>query len=74
MGVHLTHFCFVPTDWRTEMKFAVPGVIAAVVGAVLGAGVVFGVTAAAADNSRPDIDRTGNADSSLLNQVEYGSR
>lgn len=56
------------------MKLAVPGVIAAVVGAVLGAGVVFGVTAAAADNSRPDIDRSGNADSSLLNQVEYGSR
>ncbi len=56
------------------MKFAVPGVVAAVVGAVLGAGVVFGVTAAAGDNVRPDIDRSGNADSSLLNQVEYGSR
>ncbi|WP_186628577.1 DUF2613 domain-containing protein [Rhodococcus sp. BP22] len=56
------------------MKFAVPGIIAAVVGAVLGAGVVLGVTAGASDNTRPEIDRTGNADSSLLNQVEYGSR
>ncbi|QCB49815.1 DUF2613 family protein [Rhodococcus sp. PAMC28707] len=56
------------------MKFAVPGIVAAVVGAVLGVGVVLGVTAAASDNTRPEIDRTGNADSSLLNQVEYGSR
>ncbi len=56
------------------MSFAVPGVVAAVVGVVLGAGVVLGVTAAASENSRPDIDRSGNADSSLLNQVEYGSR
>ncbi|MCC8928907.1 DUF2613 domain-containing protein [Rhodococcus sp. BGS-1C] len=56
------------------MKFAVPGIIAAVAGAVLGAGAVFGVTAAASDNTRPEIDRSGNADSSLLNQVEYGSR
>ena len=34
----------------------------------------FGVTAAASDNTRPEIDRSGNADSSVLNQVEYGSR
>ncbi|MGB3771544.1 MAG: DUF2613 domain-containing protein [Rhodococcus sp. (in: high G+C Gram-positive bacteria)] len=48
--------------------------ISAVVGVVLGAAVVFGATAAAASNSRPEVDRSGNADSSLLNQVEYGSR
>ena len=35
---------------------------------------IFGVTAAASDNTRPEIDRSGNADSSVLNQVEYGSR
>ncbi|MGW0040340.1 DUF2613 domain-containing protein [Rhodococcus sp. NPDC003348] len=56
------------------MKFLVPGVASAVIGAVLGLATVFGVTAAASDNTRPDIDRTGNANSSLLNQVEYGSR
>ncbi|MGC0365835.1 hypothetical protein ABH922_003819 [Rhodococcus sp. 27YEA15] len=55
-------------------KFLVPGVASAVIGAVLGAGVIFGVTAAASDNTRPDIDRSGNANSSVLNQVEYGSR
>lgn len=55
-------------------KFLVPGVVSAVVGLVLGAGVVFGATAAASDNTRPEIDRSGNADSSVLNQVEYGSR
>ena len=51
-------------------KFLVPGVASAVIGAVLGAGVIFGVTAAASDNTRPEIDRSGNADSSVLNQVE----
>jgi hypothetical protein len=55
-------------------KFLVPGVASAVIGAFLGAGVIFGVTAAASDNTRPEIDRSGNADSSVLNQVEYGSR
>ncbi|PBI96616.1 hypothetical protein BKP42_38590 [Rhodococcus erythropolis] len=55
-------------------KFLVPGVASAVIGAVLGAGVIFGVTSAASDNTRPEIDRSGNADSSVLNQVEYGSR
>ncbi|NLU83694.1 DUF2613 domain-containing protein [Rhodococcus sp. HNM0569] len=55
-------------------KFLMPGVVSAAVGAVLGVVAVFGVTAAASDNTRPEIDRSGNADSSLLNQVEYGSR
>ncbi len=56
-------------------KFLGPGLGSAVIGAVLGgAAAVFGVTAAVQDNTRPDIDRSGNADSSLLNQVEYGSR
>ncbi len=55
-------------------KFLVPGVASAVIGAVLGLAAVFGVTAAASDNTRPDVDRSGNANSSLLNQVEYGSR
>ncbi|MCP2276476.1 MULTISPECIES: DUF2613 domain-containing protein [Nocardia] len=56
------------------MKFAVPGVASAVAGAVLGAIAVFVITAAVQQNTRPDIDRSGDADSSLLNNVEYGSR
>jgi hypothetical protein len=55
-------------------KFLGPGLISVVAGAVVGAVAVFGVTAAVSENSRPEIDRSGNADSSLLNQVEYGSR
>lgn len=55
------------------MKFLVPGVASAVVGAVLGLATVFGVTAAISDNSRPEVE-TGTPESSLLNQVEYGSR
>ncbi|MEU5842188.1 DUF2613 domain-containing protein [Rhodococcus sp. NPDC047139] len=55
-------------------KFLGPGLGSVVVGAVLGAVAVFGVTAAVQEDSRPQIDRSGNADSSLLNQVEYGSR
>ncbi len=56
------------------MKFLVPGAASALAGVVLGAVAVLGITAAAQQNTRPDIDRSGNADSSLLNQVEYGAR
>ena len=56
------------------MKFLVPGVASAVIGAVLGLATVFGVTAAAQDNTRPDVETSGTSNSSLLNQVEYGSR
>lgn len=55
-------------------KFLGPGLVSVVAGAVLGGIAVFGVTAAVQENSRPEIDRSGAADSSLLNQVEYGSR
>lgn len=57
-----------------QKKFLGPGLASAVVGGILGLGLVLGVTAAVQQNSRPDIDRSGNADSSLLNQVEYGNR
>ncbi|WP_433660448.1 DUF2613 domain-containing protein [Nocardia sp. CA-128927] len=56
------------------MKFAVPGVVSAVGGAVLGVIAVLLVTVAVQQNSRPEIDRSGDKDSSLLNNVEYGSR
>ncbi|MBM7459359.1 DUF2613 domain-containing protein [Rhodococcus coprophilus] len=55
-------------------KFLAPALGSAAVGVVLGIVAVFGVTAAVQENTRPEIDRSGNADSSLLNQVEYGSR
>lgn len=56
------------------MKFLVPGAASAVAGVVLSVVAVFGITVAAQQNKRPEIDRSGNADSSLLNQVEYGAR
>ncbi|MBF6464811.1 DUF2613 domain-containing protein [Nocardia beijingensis] len=56
------------------MKFAVPGVASAVAGAALGVLSVFLITLAVQQNSRPEIDRSGDKDSSLLNNVEYGSR
>ncbi|NKY37647.1 DUF2613 domain-containing protein [Nocardia speluncae] len=56
------------------MKFAVPGIASAVGGALLGAIAVFAITAAVQQNTRPEVDRSGNADSSLLNNVEYGKR
>lgn len=55
-------------------KFLGAGVASAVIGAVVGVAAVFGVTAVVQDNARPQIDRSGQAGSSLLNQVEYGSR
>jgi hypothetical protein len=62
------------TYWSAAMKFAVPGVASAVAGAVLGVIGVFLITMAIQQNTRPDIDRSGDKDSSLLNNVEYGSR
>ncbi|MEU7630260.1 DUF2613 domain-containing protein [Nocardia sp. NPDC049190] len=56
------------------MKFAVPGVASAVAGAVVGVIGVLLITVAVQQNSRPEIDRSGDKDSSLLNNVEYGSR
>jgi hypothetical protein len=56
------------------MKFAVPGTVSAVIGALVGLAVVFLVTHSVEQNSRPRIDRSGDAGSSLLNNVEYGSR
>ncbi|RVW01335.1 DUF2613 domain-containing protein [Rhodococcus xishaensis] len=55
-------------------KFLVPGIAAAAIGALVGAGAVLGGTAAMEQNTLPTVDREGNAPSSLLNQVEYGSR
>ncbi|WP_072688944.1 DUF2613 domain-containing protein [Rhodococcus marinonascens] len=55
-------------------KFLVPGAVSAVVGLALGTVATLGITAASQNNTRPEVDRNGNADSSLLNQVEYGSR
>ncbi|MFR9750466.1 DUF2613 domain-containing protein [Nocardia sp. 004] len=56
------------------MKFAVPGVASAVGGAVLGVISVLAITTALQQNTRPEIDRGDKQDSSLLNNVEYGSR
>lgn len=55
-------------------KILGPALGSVAIGAVLGLIAVFGVTAAVQEDTRPQIDRSANADSSLLNQVEYGSR
>lgn len=51
-----------------------PGLLSALAGGVLGVGLVLGITVAVSDNTRPDIDRSANAESSLLGVVTYGSR
>ncbi|WP_084524249.1 DUF2613 domain-containing protein [Nocardia inohanensis] len=56
------------------MKFAVPGAASAVGGALVGLAAVLVITMAASQDSRPDIDRSGDSSSSLLNNVEYGAR
>ncbi|MEV0945290.1 DUF2613 domain-containing protein [Rhodococcus sp. NPDC049939] len=55
-------------------KFLVPGAVSAVVGLALGTVATLGITAAAQQNTRPVVEPGGNPSSSLLNQVEYGSR
>jgi hypothetical protein len=56
------------------MKFAVPGLASAIVGAALGALLIVVVTLSLQQTSRPHVDRSGGASSALLNNVEYGSR
>ncbi|MFE3541983.1 DUF2613 domain-containing protein [Nocardia sp. NPDC059177] len=56
------------------MKFAVPGLISGLAGAVLGVIVVIGITAAAQQNSIPAPEATADPGSSLLGDVQYGSR
>ncbi|MGL4306640.1 MAG: DUF2613 domain-containing protein [Mycobacteriaceae bacterium] len=55
------------------MKFLVPGIASVVGGLVIGAATVFGITALAQDNTRPEISQ-GDPSNSVLNSVEYGSR
>ncbi|NLG56068.1 MAG: DUF2613 domain-containing protein [Rhodococcus sp.] len=55
-------------------KFLVPGVVSAVAGAIVGTVAVVGITAGLSENSRPEVNRDGNAQSSILNSVEYGER
>ena len=56
------------------MDLVRPGLLSALAGGVLGVALVLGITVAVSDNSRPDIDRSANAESSLLGIVTYGSR
>lgn len=56
------------------MKFAVPGLLSGLAGAVLGVIAVFGITAGAQQNSIPAAETTADPGSSLLGNVEYGSR
>jgi hypothetical protein len=60
--------------WSAAMKFAVPGVASAVAGAVLGTIAVLLITVAVQQNSRPEIQRGNDSSSSLLDNIEYGSR
>jgi hypothetical protein len=54
-------------------RFVVPAVISIVVGLLLGAAAVFGVTLMVAQDTKPQI-AGGDPASSLLNRVEYGDR
>lgn len=54
-------------------RFLAPAAASAIAGVILGAATIFGVTALAEKDSRPEsVPRL--PESSVLNQVEYGSR
>lgn len=55
------------------MKFAVPAAVSALIGALLGLGTTLLISVAGAQNTRPELNR-GDAATSLLNNVDYGSR
>lgn len=54
-------------------RFVVPGVASIVVGLLLGAATVFGVTLMIEQNTKPALS-PGDPASSVLNRVEYGNR
>ena len=56
------------------MKFVVPGLVSGLAGAVLGVIAVIGITAAAQQNSSPELEQSAEPGSSLLGNVQYGSR
>ncbi|MBD8507476.1 DUF2613 domain-containing protein [Hoyosella sp. G463] len=56
------------------MKFLVPGAIAALAGTTLAFALVIVGTGLAEQNTRPEVDRSEQAQTALLNQPEYGSR
>ncbi|WP_188829269.1 DUF2613 domain-containing protein [Nocardia camponoti] len=56
------------------MKFAVPAVASGVAGVILGVLAVVGITFAAQENSIPAPETTGDPGTSLLGDVQYGSR
>jgi hypothetical protein len=54
-------------------RFAVPAAASIVVGLLLGAAAVFGVTLMVQQDTRPPL-QAGDPASSVLNRVEYGDR
>jgi len=54
-------------------RFVVPAVASIVVGLLLGAAGVFGVTLMVQQDTKPPLD-AGDPASSVLNRVEYGDR
>lgn len=54
-------------------RFVVPAAASIVVGLLLGAAGVFGVTLMVQQDTKPPVS-AGNPDSSVLNRVEYGER
>jgi hypothetical protein len=54
-------------------RFVVPAAVSIVVGLLLGAAAIFGVTLMVQQDTKPQI-AGGDPQSSLLNRVEYGDR
>lgn len=54
-------------------RFVAPAVVSIVVGVLLGAAAVFGVTLMVEQDTKPRI-ASGDPQSALLNRVEYGDR
>ncbi|MFN8228623.1 MAG: DUF2613 domain-containing protein [Mycobacterium sp.] len=54
-------------------RFVVPAAVAMVVGLLLGAAAVFGVTLMVQQDTKPPVG-AGDPASSVLNRVEYGNR
>ncbi|MDI3313329.1 MAG: DUF2613 domain-containing protein [Mycobacterium sp.] len=54
-------------------RFVVPAVASIVVGLLLGAAAIFGITLMVEQNTRPPLPG-GDPASSVLNRVEYGNR
>ncbi len=66
-------FCVFLLIWAAMNRFVAPAAASVVVGLLLGAAAIFGITLMVQQDTKPPLPG-GDPQSSVLNRVEYGNR